>query len=133
MSKQKQEVEMKPLFAISLIGISMTLGMMAIAHAQDQSGTADCLASAQRSYKDQWARECAARSLGSNNCALPRLVASELRLDRTTDQNYCFSLGDRGMLREAPAVVMPGAGESTAALPSNSNNEPRRKFWISPQ
>jgi hypothetical protein len=116
----------------AILGCALLLLAMPTTNAQDQSGTADCLASAQRSYKDQWARECATRSLGSNNCALPRLVATELRLDRTTDQNYCFSLGDRGMLREAPAIVMPGAGES-AASPSDNDNEPRRKFWISPR
>jgi hypothetical protein len=118
-----------------LLMIALSLAAMASANAQDQrQATVDCLQRAQANYAQAWTRECAARSLGSNNCGLPRLAAAELRSDRSVDQSFCFSANAAGLFKTEEPIVMPGAGTAPIVEPEPApDSPPRRKFWISPQ
>jgi hypothetical protein len=115
--------------------IALSLAAGSAAEAQDQrQATVDCLQRAQANYAQAWGRECAARSLGSNNCGLPRLAAAELRSDRSVDQSFCFSANAAGLFKTEEPIVMPGAGTAAPIVePEPAPDSPRRKFWISPQ
>jgi hypothetical protein len=113
--------------------IALSLAAMASADAQ---GVSNCLANAARDYKAQWLNHCPGGvQYNYPACALPPLAAAEAKADWATARSLCFENHNAEAIDRADEVQRgPGlTDDPPQAAPATADNEPRRKFWISPQ
>jgi hypothetical protein len=100
-------------------------------------GVSNCLANAARDYKAAWLSHCPGGvQYNFPACQLPPLVAAGVKADWATSRALCFEAKNAEMLDRADEVQRgPGLAndQQEPAAPATADNEPRRKFWISPQ
>jgi hypothetical protein len=116
--------------------IALSLAAGGNANAQSVS---NCLANAQANYKQEWLRQCQGGgnyvSYNIPACRLPALVAAEVKADWATSRGLCFENHNAEAIDRADEMQRgPGlTDDPPQAAPATADNEPRRKFWISPQ
>jgi hypothetical protein len=118
----------------SSVSIALLLAAMASANAQ---GVSNCLADAAKEYKTEWLKHCPGGvQYNFPACQLPRYVADEIAANLDRSRNLCLQIGNAAALDRADEVQRgPGLtrDQPEPAAPATADNEPRRKFWISPQ
>jgi hypothetical protein len=118
--------------------LTIALLLAAGCNAEAQS-VSNCLANAARDYKAAWLSHCPGGvQYNFPACALPPLVAAEVKADWATARSLCFEAKNAELLDRADEMQRgPGLTndqpEPQPTAPATADNEPRRKFWISPQ
>jgi hypothetical protein len=113
--------------------IAFSLAAMASADAQ---GVSNCVANAASEYKRSWLSHCPGGvQYNFPACQLPPLAAAEAKADWATARGLCFENHSAEAIDRADEMQRgPGlTNDQLEAAPATADNEPRRKFWISPQ